>query len=96
MYLVAIAWVYVVGMMAVAEALSSQGSVLGAIVTFMFYGVLPLAVVMYLLATPARRRKQRALEVDVEMASAAVVADVTPDGSGHATGAAVAPERKEV
>ena len=94
MYLVAIAWVYVVGMMAVAEALSSQGSVLGAIVTFVFYGLLPLAVVMYLLATPARRRKQRALEVEV--ASAAVVADVAPDGGGHAPGAAVAAERKEV
>jgi mannose/fructose/N-acetylgalactosamine-specific phosphotransferase system component IID len=34
MYLIAIAWIYVVLMMAVAEALSSQGTVLGAVFTF--------------------------------------------------------------
>lgn len=59
MLIVAIAWIYVVGMAAIAEALSPQGSVLGAVVTFTFYGVLPLAVVLYLLATPGRKRARR-------------------------------------
>ena len=56
MYLVAIGWMYVVLMMTVAEALSPQGTVLGALFTFVLYGCLPLAVVLYLLCTPARRR----------------------------------------
>jgi len=62
MYLVAIGWLYVVLMMAVAEALSSQGSVLGAVITFVFYGVLPLLVVMYIMGTPARRRARLAAD----------------------------------
>ncbi len=62
MYLVPIAWIYVTLMMALAEATSSQGSVLGAIITFVLYGLLPMALVMYLLGTPARRRAQRARE----------------------------------
>lgn len=84
MYLVAIGWMYVVGMMAVAEALSPQGSVLGAFFTFVLYGCAPLAVVMYLLATPMRRRARQAA------ASAS-----QPDGSGHAAGAPVPPVREE-
>src|SRR5437762_3517951 len=59
MYLVAVAWVYVVLMMSVVEA-SGTGTVLGAVFTFLLYGVLPLAIVMYLMGTPARRRARRA------------------------------------
>lgn len=59
MYLVVIAWLYVVLMMAAVEATSSQGSLLGALITFVLYGVLPLSVVVYLMATPARRRRRR-------------------------------------
>jgi hypothetical protein len=89
MYLVAIAWVYVVLMMAVAEAMHPNGSVLGAIFTFLLYGVLPLSIVMYLLRTPLRRRKRRAAE------AAAIASSAQPDGGDHAPGDAVAPERKE-
>jgi mannose/fructose/N-acetylgalactosamine-specific phosphotransferase system component IID len=46
MYIVAIGWVYVVLMMAVAEATSSQGTVLGAVFTFILYGLLPLGIVL--------------------------------------------------
>ncbi len=60
LYLVAIAWMYVVLMMSVAEALAPNGSLLGAAITFVFYGALPLALVLYLLGTPARRRAPRA------------------------------------
>ena len=62
MYLVAIGWMYVVLMMTVAEALSTQGTVLGALFTFILYGCLPLALVLYLLGTSARRRARRAAE----------------------------------
>ncbi|MGE0111438.1 hypothetical protein [Aquabacterium sp.] len=62
MWIVAIAWMYVALLMALAEATSTQGSILGAIITFVMYGVGPLALVMYLIGTPARRRVRRAAE----------------------------------
>lgn len=92
MHLVAIAWIYVVLMMAVAEALSSQGTLLGAFFTLLLYGVLPLAIVLYILATPSRRRARRAAEA---AADAALQASLAPDGHGHAAGHAVTAERKE-
>ena len=91
MYLVAIAWIYVVGLMALVEAFSPGGSWLGAIVTFALYGVLPLAITLYLMATPARRsRKARAAA-----RSAAPVRGDDPDRRGHPAGDPVAPEREE-
>jgi hypothetical protein len=59
MYLIVIAWLYVTLLMALAEAFSSQGSVLGAIITFLLYGVLPMSLVVYLGGTPLRRREIR-------------------------------------
>ena len=91
MYVVAVAWMYVVVMMAVAEALSSQGSLLGAFITLAMYGLLPLSIVRYVMGTGARRRARQAAE-------AAASAALAPDGSSHsasAAGAAVAAERKE-
>jgi membrane protein implicated in regulation of membrane protease activity len=58
MYLVAIAWLYVTVMMAIAEATHSQGSILGAIITLLLYGVLPLSLVLYVMGTPMRRRQR--------------------------------------
>ena len=88
MTLVAIAWIYVVLLMAVAEAISPQGSLLGALVTFVLYGVLPLSIVLYIMGTPARRKRRLRAE-------AAAVSAAAPDGSGHAAGNAVTPEGKE-
>ena len=56
MVLVAIAWIYVVLMVAVVEATSPQGTLLGAFFTLLLYGMLPLGIVGYLLLSPARRR----------------------------------------
>jgi len=99
MYLVAIAWLYVVLLMALAEALSSQGTVLGAVFTLLLYGVLPLSVVLYIMGAPARGRARRAAEAAALTAKAAVVAtaapSAAPDGSGMAPGDAVASEGKE-
>lgn len=86
MHIVAIAWMFVVLLMTLAEAFSPQGTVLGALFTLLLYGLLPLAIVLYILATPARRRARRAAE-------AASATD--PDGRGHAAGQAIAPEGKE-
>lgn len=101
MYLVAIAWMYVVLMMSVAEALSSQGTVLGAVFTFLLYGLLPLAIVLYILGTPGRRRLRRAAEAEellrlrAAAAAAAAAPSDPPDGGGVAPGDAVAPVRVE-
>lgn len=93
MYLIAIAWAYVVIMMALAEALSAQGTLLGAFFTLLLYGVLPLGIVLYLLGTPMRRRARRAAQEPLEQPP---VSGPQPDGSSHAAGDPVAPERKEV
>jgi hypothetical protein len=64
MYLIVIAWIYVVLMMSVAEATNSNGTLLGALVTFVLYGLGPVALVVYLMGAPARSKaiKKRAAE----------------------------------
>jgi hypothetical protein len=66
MYLVVIAWLYVVLMMSVVEATGANGSLLGAIVTFILYGLLPLSLVVYLMLAPQRRKAIRELEASEE------------------------------
>lgn len=90
MYVVAIAWMYVVVMMAVAEASSPNGSLLGAFFTLLLYGALPLSIVLYVMATPMRRRARLAAERAAEARPSR-----EPDGGGHAPGDPVAPEREE-
>ena len=60
MYLVAIAWFYVALLMAAAEATSSQGSLLGACITFVLYGLLPIGIVLYVMGARYRGRSRRA------------------------------------
>jgi len=88
-HIVAIGWAYVVLMMVLAEALGPGGSLLGAIVTALLYGVLPMGVVLYIGGTRERARARRALE------ATPVSGDVDPGGSGHPAGLAIAPVRKE-
>lgn len=85
MYLVVIAWLYVVLMMAVAEATHSNGTLLGAILTFFFYGLAPTALVVYLMGTPLRRKALRAQEA-AEMSARAQTENepAPPDSSGEA------------
>ncbi|MET0540481.1 MAG: hypothetical protein ABWZ88_01875 [Variovorax sp.] len=61
--LIVIGWLYVVVMMAVAEATNTNGTLLGAIVTFLMYGLGPVALVVYLLGAPGRRKAIRAREM---------------------------------
>lgn len=91
MYIVPIAWLYVALMMAVAEATSPVGTVLGAVITFFLYGVGPVALVLYFMGTPARRRAIKAREA----AALAQASSAQPDAGCHAPADAVAPVRKE-
>lgn len=94
MYVVAIAWLYVAILMAVAEATHSTGTLLGGIITFFLYGLLPLALVLYVMGTPARRRAIRAKE-SVEGLAAQAASKGKPDAGAEAASDAVAPVRKE-
>jgi hypothetical protein len=97
MYLIVIAWLYVTLLMALAEAFSSQGSILGAIITFVFYGLLPMGLVVYLVGTPLRRKELRKQELDELNHTDS--SPLEPDTSSHAPGltehATVSPVRKE-
>jgi len=86
MYLVIIAWMYVVLMMSVAEATSPSGTLLGAVVTFFLYGVAPAALLAYLMGTPARKRAIKEREAQALAAGQMAAASRQPDAGSHATG----------
>ena len=92
MYLIVIGWMYVVLMMSVAEASNTTGTVLGAIVTFFLYGLLPVVLVVYLMRTPQRRKALKQREAAEDAARlAAVPASGEPDAGRHAPAAAERP-----
>lgn len=62
MYIVAIGWLWVVLMMALTET-----SVTAGILTFLFYGLAPLALFLWLVGTPARRRRLADQAVDQQV-----------------------------
>lgn len=104
MYIIPIAWLYVALMMSVAEATNSNGTVLGAIVTFVLYGLLPIALMVYFMGTPGRKRKIRAREMAEREAAiaahaAAAVSDdrdsAQPNAGGEAPADPVTPMGKE-
>ncbi len=55
MYIVAITWLYVALMIAVTER-----SVPGALLSFTFYGLLPCALLLWIVGTPQRKRNKLA------------------------------------
>jgi mannose/fructose/N-acetylgalactosamine-specific phosphotransferase system component IID len=70
MYIVAIAWIYVALMMGVAEATNTNGTVLGGIVTFILYGILPTSIIIYIMDAPRRKKVRLAQEREAsEMAT---------------------------
>lgn len=103
-HLIVIGWLYVALMMAVAEATNTTGTVLGAIFTFLLYGLAPVALVVYLMGTPGRRRAIREREAKAqeearraasEAAAAAGADSGLPDQGGETPADAVPPVRKE-
>jgi len=97
MHLVVIAWLYVALMMAVAEATNTNGTVLGAVFTFLLYGLAPVALVVYLMGAPARRRAIRAREAAEREAAirAAEGPSITPDTGSETAADAVPPVREK-
>ncbi len=105
MYIVALGWLYVALMMAVAEATNTNGTVLGALFTFLLYGLAPVALVLYLLGTPGRKRAIKARQAAEQAAWEAArqaqqgrppaAGSGQPDAGGEAAAAPVAPVRKE-
>ncbi len=95
-WLIIIAWMYVVFMMAISEALSSQGSVLGAAITLIFYGIVPLSILLYLLGTPVRRARHQTQQPEPpSKAGAPSKGAGTPDCGSEAPGHTITPEGKE-
>ena len=90
MNLIVVGWMYVALMMAVAEANHPNGTVLGAVFTFLLYGLGPVALVVYLLG-----RKGRRLRRERQAAQAALAPSAAPDAGGEAPADAVPPVRKE-
>ena len=77
MYIIAIGWLYVTVLMAITET-----SVVAGILTFLFYGLLPVSLLVWLLSTPVRRQRQRykaalAAEQENETTAAGAVAEVS-------------------
>ena len=99
MYIVALAWIYVVLMVSIM-----QPTVLKGVVTFLGTGLLPLALFLYLMGTPQRRRNQKRAEAAASetAASEAAAREVAPGetaASEAATGETAAREderRKDV
>jgi len=102
MHIVVIAWLYVALMMGIAEATNTTGTVLGGIVTFVMYGLAPVALVVYLMGAPKRRQRarereaaERAAAVAAHRAGELARASDPPDGGGEAPADAVAPMREK-
>jgi hypothetical protein len=53
MYIIAIGWLYITLLMAATEPNFTAGAL-----TFTFYGLLPMGILLWLLGTPQRRRNQ--------------------------------------
>ena len=86
MHIVAVAWIFVVVLMAAAEAGSTQGTLLGAFFTLVLYGALPLSIVLYVMGAPARRKARLAAERS---------AAEQGDGGSQPAGAPIPAEGKE-
>ena len=61
MYIVAIGWLYVALMMAITEH-----NIVAGVATFLLYGAAPVALVLYIMGTPGRRRRRKAEEARAE------------------------------
>ncbi len=83
MYIIAIGWLYVTLLIA-----ANEGSLFRGIVSFIFYGLLPCALLLWISASKIRR--QRRAHRARQLARSG-----EPDQAGHAAGDTVAPIGKE-
>jgi len=91
MYIVPFVWLYIAVMMAVAEATSPIGTLLGAVFTFLLYGLLPVGLMLYFMGSPARRRANRQAAQEQPPAAGEPPASDQGDSGGHAPADPVAP-----
>lgn len=85
--LIALGWLYVAVMMALAQAFHPEGGVLSAVFVFLAYGLAPVALILYVLGTPQRRQARRARE-RAELAQAqaqATAVGATPEAARPAS-----------
>jgi hypothetical protein len=61
MYLVAIGWIYVVFMMSITEE-----TIVAGVMTFLFYGLVPVAIIVYL-GGSRRRRHRKQMEAEAQL-----------------------------
>jgi hypothetical protein len=85
MLIVAIGWLFVVLLFAASQLAAPEGSVLVALLLVFGAGLLPLAVVLYVMGAPGRRRRRLADESS----------GLDPDAGRHPAGDTVAPKREE-
>lgn len=74
MWIVALAWIYVVGLMALTEA-----SFIAGLLTFLAYCLLPLGLLFYI--TGSKRRQER--KYRAAQAAAAAAAEALPPADPH-------------
>lgn len=75
MWIVAVAWIYVVALMAATEPTIVHG-----VMTFLFYCALPLSIVFYLTGSKRRRaRRQAQAQNNATVKNAAAAAAPAPD-----------------
>lgn len=78
MLIVAIAWIYVVGLMALTEP-----TVVAGIVTFLFYCVVPLGILFYLAGSRKRKARRVAMEQAAHAARMAARQAAESDPAGE-------------
>jgi hypothetical protein len=74
MYIVAIAWLYVTLLMALTEP-----SLVGGVLTFVFYGVMPCALLLWVIGTPQRKRNKHLTQIAEQPLGEPDRADSQPD-----------------
>ena len=77
-------------MMVAAEATHSSGTILGAVISFLLYGLGPVALVVYLMGAPGRGRAIKARDAAERDAASATAASAAVAAS-TATAAATDP-----
>ena len=81
MWIVAVAWVYVVGLMALTEP-----SIVAGIMTFLGYCVLPLSLLFYITGGKARRARRARQEEQDRSANGGSDKDSSSDGDSSSGG----------
>ena len=77
-HIVAIGWLWVTFMMAITEK-----SVVAGVMTFVFYGLLPCGVLIYLISKASGRRRAAREETEARMAEQRAAQDKRVEQSGR-------------